>query len=304
MMSTAAQAPAKSLTAASPAATTTGTITRRRKPRRARLGQVGIHILLIAMTALVLAPFVWMLLGSFKTYDDLINRPSLPPSPFTIANYKEIFEQAYFGSAFVNSTVIAVARVLLACGTSVVLGYVFAKYRFRGKSPLFILLLSTMLIPFPAILVPLYLTMSELDLLNKVSGLIAIAVFSTFGTFLLRQWIGGISDSYIEAARMDGASELWIIVRIIVPLSRTPLAALAVFTFLGSWDDYLFPSVVLTDPSVRTLPLALAGLKSLFWERYEIYCAGAMITVVPVMILYAFMQRHFVRGLTMGGTKE
>lgn len=278
--------------------------TRRRGVFRRTRGQILIHIILVAMSSAVLLPFLWMLLGSFKTYDDLINRPSLPPSPPTLANYREIFEQANFGGAFVNSAIIAVARVLLACGTSVVLGYVFAKYRFRGKGVVFTVLLSTMLIPFPAILVPLYLTLSEFNLLNQVSGLIVVSVFSTFGTFLLRQWIIGIPDSYIEAARMDGAGELWIILRIIVPLSRTPLAALAIFTFLGSWDDYLFPNVVLTDPAVKTLPLALAGLKSLFWERYEIYCAGAMVTVVPVMLLYAFMQRHFVRGLTMGGTKE
>jgi ABC-type glycerol-3-phosphate transport system permease component len=278
--------------------------TRRRRFLSRRWGQILIHALLIGMTLVVLLPFLWMLLGSFKTYDDLINRPSLPPSPATLANYKEIFQQANFGGAFINSAIVAVARVILACGTSVVLGYIFAKYQFRGKGLVFIVLLSTMLIPFPAILVPLYLTLSEFDLLNQISGLIVISVFSTFGTFLLRQWITGIPDSYIEAARMDGAGELWIIWRIIVPLSRTPLAALAIFTFLGSWDDYLFPNVVLTDPAVKTLPLALAGLKSLFWERYEIYCAGAMVTVVPVMLLYAFMQRHFVRGLTMGGTKE
>ena len=301
-MSSATHAQATRITARPGSATEAAT--RGRRPRQRRGGQIGIHVLLVVMAVLVLLPFLWMLRGSFKTYDDLINRPSLPPSPFTMANYKEIFEQAYFGSAFINSTIVAVARVLCACVTSVVLGYVFAKYRFRGKGGVFVLLLSTMLIPFPAILVPLYLTLSELNLLNHISGLIVISVFSAFGTFLLRQWISGISDSYIEAARMDGASEWWIIWRVIVPLSRTPLAALAIFTFLGSWDDYLFPNVILTDPAVRTLPLALAGLKSLFWERYEIYCAGAMITVVPVMILYGFMQRHFVRGLTMGGTKE
>lgn len=269
-----------------------------------RIGQVAIHTILIGMTLAVLLPFMWMVLGSFKTYDDLINRPSSFPQPFTLANYAEVFAQAGFSSAFANSVIVALGRVLLACATSVVLGYIFAKYRFWGKGPLFIVLLSTMLIPFPAILVTLYLTMSNLNLLNSVTGLIVISVFSTFGIFLLRQWIGGIPDAYIEAARVDGAGEWWIILRIIVPLSRTPLAALAIFTFLGSWDDFLFPSIVLTDPEVKTLPLALAGLKSLFWERYEIFCAGAMITVVPVMILYSFMQKHFVRGLTMGGTKE
>lgn len=286
------------------AATASAATTRRQRRRPPWLGQAGIHTVLVLMAFLVLAPFVWMVVGSVKTYNDLINRPSLPPNPFTSANYSEIFHQANFSGALANSLYMAVGRVVLACLTSVVLGYVFAKYRFWGRNVLFVVLLATMLVPFPAILVPLYLTLSEFHLLNSISGLILIAACSTFGTFLLRQWISGIPDGYIEAARIDGASEFWVIGRIIIPLCRTPLAALAVFTFLGSWDDYLFPSVTLTSPHVKTLPLALAGLKSLFWERYEIYCAGAMVTVVPVMIVYAFAQRHFVRGLTMGGMKE
>jgi multiple sugar transport system permease protein len=277
-----------------------------RPPRRKRFptSQLFIHVVLIAMAALVLAPFVWMVLGSFKTYPDLINRPSHLPSPWTLANYQEIFGIGNFGGAFVNSFVVAAARTVLACGTSVLLGYIFAKYQFWGKSVVFAVLLSTMLIPFPAIMVALYLKLASLELLNSLMGLIAVAVFSTFGTFLLRQWISGIPDAFVEAARIDGAGELWIIARVILPLSAAPLAALAVFTFLGSWDDFLFPGIVLTDPGVRTLPLALSGLKSLFWERYEIFCAGAMVTVIPVMILYGFMQKHFVRGLTMGGAKE
>jgi multiple sugar transport system permease protein len=274
------------------------------RERRRPPTQVAVHVTLIVMTVAILAPFLWMLFGSLRTYDDLINRPALPPSPWTVANYVEILTQTNFPTAFVNSLVMAVGRVVLACATSVAIGFVFAKYRFWGRDTLFVVLLATMFVPFPAILVPLYLTMSELSLLNSVGGLVIIAACSTFGVFLLRQWITGIPDDYIEAARIDGASEFWVLTRIIVPLSRTPLAALAIFTFLGSWDDYLFPSVVLTDPEAKTLPLALAGLKSLFWERYEIFCAGAMVTVIPVMIVYAFMQRHFIRGLTMGGLKE
>ena len=261
------------------------------------------HAILVAGVVVVLVPFIWMVLGSFKTYPNLVNRPNQLPSPWTLASYYEIFSLANFGPAFVNSVVVAVARTLLACVTSLVVGYVFAKYRFWGREFLFAALLCTMLIPFPAIMVALYLRLASLDLLNTLWALILVAVFSTFGIFLLRQWISGIPDAYIDAARIDGAGELWIIARIIAPLSAAPLAALAIFTFLGSWDDFLFPTVVLTDPSIHTLPLALAGLKSLFWERYEIFCAGAMITVVPVMIVYSFLQRHFVRGLTMGGLK-
>lgn len=275
--------------------------------RRPRFGQLASHAVLIIMTVGVLLPFFWMALGSLKTYDDLLNSAWTLPNPWTLDNYAEIFSQTNFSVAFLNSVIMAGARVVLVCVTSVAVGYVFAKYRFPGRDFLFLALLATMMVPFAAVLVPLYLTLGDLHLLNGrngLIGLIAVGAYSAFGIFLLRQFIRDIPDSFIDAARIDGASELWVLRRIIVPLSRAPLAALAIFTFLWSWDDFLFPSIVLSDPSVRTLPLALAGLKSLYWERYELYSAGAMVTVVPVMILYLFMQRHFVRGLTMGGVKD
>lgn len=278
--------------------------TPRGRRRRLPWAQVPIHLVLALMVVLVMLPFLWMALGSFKTYPDLINNPNRLPDPFTTENYQEIFGLANFTNAFINSVIVAAFRTVTACITSLMLGYVFAKYHFFGKNALYLLLLSTMLVPFPSVMVALYLRLSELHLLNQLSGLIAVAVFSTFGTLILRQWISGIPNELIDAARLDGAGELRIIASIIAPLSAPPLGALAVFTFLISWDDYLFPSIVLTDPNTRTLPLALAGLKSLFWERYELFCAGAMITVVPVMLLYAFMQNHFVRGMTfMGGVK-
>lgn len=278
---------------------------KRRKPlwmRQLTPGQILRHVILIAMMFVVLMPFVWMLLGAFKTYDDLMRNPGMWPDPFTLQNFEEIFLLTPFASAFVNSLVLAVAKVVAACATSLVLGYIFAKYRFPGRGLLFGLILSTMLIPFTAIFIPLYLTMSEFGLLNSIEGLFVISIFSGFGTFLLRQWLLGLPDSYIEAARVDGAGEFRIMFRIIAPMAGAPLAALAVFTFLGSWDDFLFPNIVLTDPEVRTIPLALAGLKSLYWERYEIFAAGAMVTVVPVMILYGFLQKYFISGLT-GGIK-
>lgn len=278
---------------------------KRRNPlwmRQLTPGQILRHVILIAMMFVVLMPFVWMLLDAFKTYDDLMRNPGMWPDPFTLQNFEEIFLLTPFASAFVNSLVLAVAKVVAACATSLVLGYIFAKYRFPGRGLLFGLILSTMLIPFTAIFIPLYLTMSEFGLLNSIEGLFVISIFSGFGTFLLRQWLLGLPDSYIEAARVDGAGEFRIMFRIIAPMAGAPLAALAVFTFLGSWDDFLFPNIVLTDPEVRTIPLALAGLKSLYWERYEIFAAGAMVTVVPVMILYGFLQKYFISGLT-GGIK-
>ncbi len=266
------------------------------------IGQIAAHSVLILLVIADILPFVWMALGSFKTYRDLANNPGLP-NPWTLANYYEIVTRANFAQAFLNSVLVATPRVFLACFTSAAVAYVFAKYRFPGRDLLFTLLLSTMMVPFVVTLVPLYVTLADLRLVNRLSALVVIAVFSTIGTFILRQSIMDIPDDLIEAARIDGAGEVWIYTRLIVPLCRAPLAALAVFTFLFSWDDYMFPSIVLTTPAVKTLPLVLAGLRSLYWQRYELYAAGSMLTVVPVMLLYAVMQRQFVRGIALTGLK-
>ena len=187
--------------------------------------------------------------------------------------------------------------------TSAAAAYVFAKYRFWGKEQLFIVILSTMMVPFAVVLVPLYVTIADIGLSNKLGGVIVPVLFFTFGIFLMRQFLEGIPSDLIDAGRIDGASEWWIFSRIIIPLSTAPMAALAVFTFLFNWDNFLWPLVVLTSPKSQTLPLVLAGLRSLYWERYDMWAAGSMLTVAPVMLLYAVAQKQFIRGITMTGLK-
>lgn len=269
---------------------------------RLRPSQLAAHAFLLVLTVSILLPFIWLVLASFKTYADLTSNHGLP-NPWTLANYVEIFSRTNIALSILNSVIVSAGRVILVCVTSVMVGFVFAKYRFPGREFVFAVLLSTLMVPFAVILIPLYVTLSELRLLNSLTGLIAVSVYSTFGIFFLRQTIRDISNDFIEAARIDGAGEIWILMRVIVPLSRTALAALAVFTFLFSWDDFLFPNIVLTDPNIKTLPLVLAGLRTLYWDRYELYAAGSMLTVVPVMVLYAAMQKQFVQGITMGGVK-
>jgi ABC-type glycerol-3-phosphate transport system permease component len=251
----------------------------------------------------VMLPFLWLVFGSFKTYQDLIANPWFPHR-WIIKNYVTVFSQGGIGRAFVNSAIVAVAQVFFTCTTSVLLGYVFAKYRFLGKDVLFVILLSTLMVPLGAVVVPLYLLLAGLNLTNNIVGLIVISMWNMFGVYLLRQNIRGVSDEYIDAARMEGAGELRIVLRVIVPLARAPIAALAILTFLSSWDNYLFPSIVLTSASSKTLPLALQGLQGLFWARYELFCAGAMLAIVPVMVIYTIFQRQFIRGLSFGGLKE
>lgn len=274
----------------------------KQKERSLNLGQVAGHVILMVVVVMNLLPIVWLVFASFKTYQDLTNNPWWP-RPWTVANFQTILGRLNFPRAFLNSVIVAVPRVLLACLTSTATGYVFAKYEFPGRDILFVLLLSTMMVPFVVIMIPLYITLADLGLVNKLISLVIIAFFSTMGTFLLRQSIRDIPDDLMDAARIDGAGEFWIYSRLIVPLSKGPMSALAIFAFLTSWDSFMFPSIVLTDPKVKTLPLVLAGMQGIYWDRYELYAAGAMLTVVPVMILYAFMQRQFIEGITMTGFK-
>ncbi|MHB0859441.1 MAG: carbohydrate ABC transporter permease [Anaerolineae bacterium] len=260
------------------------------------------HAVLLTVALASILPFVWMVLGSFKTYRDLAANPWLP-RPWIVGNYVEILKRADFAKATLNSVFVAVPRVVSGCLTSAGVAYAFAKYRFPGRDLLFTILLSTMMVPFTVTLVPLYVTLANLQLVNNLTGLIIFGFYNTFGIFLLRQSIAGIPNDLIEAARMDGAKETWIFTRLILPLSGAPLAALAVVTFLGSWDDFILPSIVLTKPGIQTLPLVLAGMRGLYWQRYELYCAGSMLTVVPVMVMYALLQRYFIEGIALTGLK-
>jgi multiple sugar transport system permease protein len=270
---------------------------------QASLGQLIAHVILLFMAVLAIFPFIWMIFASFKTFKDLVSSNKLLPEVWTLNNYIEIASRINFPLAFLNSVIAATTVTLFTLLTSAALGYVFAKYRFWGKEKLFLLLLSTMMVPFAVVLVPLYLTVTGFGLANHLGGIIITGLWSSFGMFMLRQFMESIPYELIDAARIDGASEWRIFGQLILPLSGAPLAALAVFAFLGNWDSYLWPLVVLSSPEKQTLPLVLAGLRNLWWTRYEMWSAGSMLTVVPVMLLYSLASKYFIRGIAMTGLK-
>lgn len=261
------------------------------------------HIVLLLLTFTSLMPFVWMVFASFKSYIELTTSKQLLPKVWTWDNYVQILQRVGFARAFWNTTIVTVIITCATLLTAALAGYVFAKYRFWGKEGLFTILLSTLMVPFAVVLVPLYVTIANLSMVDHLSGIIVTALVSTFGIFLMRQFMESIPNDLIDAGRIDGAGELWIFLWVVLPLAKAPLAALAVFTFLGSWDSFLWPLVVLTSPENQTLPLVLAGLRALYWSRYELYAAGSMLTVLPVMILYAAASKQFVRGIAMTGIK-
>jgi multiple sugar transport system permease protein len=268
-----------------------------------RVGQLLLHIFYIAWGALCIFPFIWMIFASFKPFKELMSTRDLLPHTWTLAAYQTIIQRVNFLAGFANSLLVAVTVTVAAVLTSAAMGFIFAKYRFPGKEKVFVVLLATMMVPFAVVMVPLYVIIARIGLANQLAGIMVTGICSTFGIFMLRQFMESIPDELIDAARIDGASEWRIFFTIIGPMSGAPMAALAVFTFLGSWDSLIWPLIVLSSPEKQTLPLILAGLRNVYWTRYELYAAGSMLTVVPVMILYSFASRYFIRGLAMTGMK-
>lgn len=266
-------------------------------------GTIASHGVLIAASFVAIAPFVWSTFGSFKRFRELVESAEMLPRVWTLDNYVEILTRQHFVGAFINSALIATTVTISSLVTSAALGFVFAKYRFRGREPLFTLLISTLMVPFVVLLVPLYVTVTKIGLVNNIGGVVVISLWTSFGIFMMRQFMEAVPSELLDAARIDGASEWRVFAQIAAPLVAAPLGALGVFVFLDSWDSFLWPQTVLSSPANQTLPLVLAGLKSLYWTRYDLWSAGSMLTVIPVMILYAFASRHFIRGIALGGIK-
>jgi len=264
-----------------------------------------IYVVLGLGLVLVVTPFVWMLLGSFKTNGELRqNPPTWWPQAPTLDNYRELFTRLDFPQFFTNSVVVAVVVTVGNLVFCSMLGYAFAKIDFWGRTWMFRLVLATLMIPGMVTLVPLFVLVSNLGMVNTYFGLILPFLAGPFGVFLMRQFMQGIPDELIDAARVDGAGELRIFATVVMPLCRPALATLAILTFLGSWNNFLWPLVVASTEDMYTLPVALAlysvGQNS---TNYGLLLAGACVVLVPVLAVFLALQRHFVQGLATTGLK-
>ena len=254
---------------------------------------------------LMATPFVWMVLSSFKTTRELRQAPSrwIPEEP-TLENYRELFQRLDFPRYFFNSTVVALAVTagnLLFCS---MLGYALAKLEFPGKRVLFAVVLATLMIPGVVALVPLFVLVSNFNLTNTHAGLILPFVAGAFGVFLMRQFMLGIPNDLLDAARVDGAGEYRIFFRVVLPLCGPALATLGVLTFLSSWNNFFWPLVVASSEDMYTLPVALA-LFSIGQQESNValQMAGATVVVLPVVILFFAMQRFVIQGIATTGLK-
>ncbi len=276
----------------------------RRRAGGSSAGQWLLAVVLGAASLLFVLPLFLMLSASFKPMAEIIQAsPTLLPQSPTLDNFRYVLQEAPYLSWYRNSLVVSTAVTALCMFTSALGGYIFAKFEFPLKKPLFALVLATLMIPFPVLLIPNYIVANRLGLLNSLWALILPGVVSAFGIFLVRQFVAGIPSDLIEAARLDGASEWAIFARIVVPLVRPALAALGVFTFLASWNDYLWPLVAINDLEKSTLPLALTFFNSTHATRYDLVMAAATMAVVPVLIVFLIFQRQIVKALVLAGMK-
>lgn len=269
-----------------------------------RLATTLLHAALLWIAALTAFPLLWMLSASFMPSGEASTfPPPLLPSAPTLEHYRALFERADMGRYLLNSGAVATAVTLVSLFINSLAGYAFAKLRFRGRERVFRSLLAALVIPAQVAMLPLFLEMRALGLVNSYAGVIVPAAASIFGIFLIRQFALSIPESLLEAARIDGATEFEIYWRIAMPLMRPVLVTLALFTFMGSWNDFMWPLIVLTDDDLYTLPVALATLTRERVQDNEFMMAGAVVTTLPVLVVFLALQRHYVRGIMLGGVK-
>ena len=253
----------------------------------------------------VITPFVWMILGSFKPQGELLRVPPTwwPESP-TLENYRSLFSKENFLRYFFNSTVVAVIITVANVTFCSMVGYALAKLRFRGKKLVFALVMGTLMVPGMVTFVPLFVLVANLGLVDTYPGLILPFLVTPFGVFLMRQFIIELPDDLLDAGRIDGAGELRIFRQIILPLCGPGLATLGILTFLGSWNNFLWPLVVAQTQEHYTLPVALALFSTgQNQTNYGLLLAGATVVVLPILIVFLVFQRRFIEGIATTGIK-
>jgi len=265
----------------------------------------ALNVLTVVGAVFLLLPYFWMVSSSLKTQDEIFRLPIewVPPAP-QWANYPTALGRFPFGIYFFNSAVVALA--VMACNVffGSLAAYGLAKFRFPLREVCFRAILSTLMLPLEILLVPTFLVVRQLGLLDSHGGLILPLAVDAFGIFLMRQYFLDLPDSLLEAGRLDGCSEFGIYWRIVLPNSRPALAALAVLSFRENWDQFLWPLVIVSREALKTFPLGLALFEGSFNASYHEMMAAAVVGMIPMMVLFLVFQRAFIRGLTLTGLKE
>ncbi|HZR81405.1 MAG TPA: carbohydrate ABC transporter permease [Candidatus Binatia bacterium] len=271
---------------------------------RSRARVIALHAALVAASAITLAPLAWMVSLSLMP-SGAASRVPLPlvPSEPTLEHYRTLFGRLDVARYAANSALVASAVTAISLLLNALAGYAFAKLRFAGRDRVFRGLLAALIIPSQIGMLPLFLMLRGMGLVNTYSGVVVPGLASIFGIFLVRQYALSLPDSLLDAARVDGASELRIFGSIVLPASLPILTTLALFTFMGTWNDFLWPLIVLSEQSRFTLPVALANLLGEHAQDVELMMAGAVLTVAPMVVLFLALQRYYVAGVVGGSVK-
>jgi ABC-type glycerol-3-phosphate transport system permease component len=274
--------------------------------RRLSLGaQLALHATLILVAVAMFFPFLWMIATALRPQGHEADLSLVPQPYLAFENFARAwnFRGSFFFQWTVNSILTSTIATALAVLLNSLSGFAFAKYQFKGRDLLFYAVLATLMIPFQVTMIPVYITLARLGLVNTYWGVILPGTASAFGIFLIRQFMQTIPDELLDAARIDGSSELGIFARIIVPLSMPAMAVLAIFTFLGRWNDYLLPLLIMNRRQMYTLQLGIVNFMGEYRAEWNLLMAVSLLSILPTVAVFLFFQRYFVRGIAMTGMK-
>jgi multiple sugar transport system permease protein len=261
----------------------------------------GIVLALIGIVMLL--PFIWMILSALKTESEVLRMPpTLVPHTVTLDNFKNLFVNMNF-DVYLKNTLIIVLCSFVGLLLNAMAGFGFAKYKFKGKEPMFYLVLATMMIPGQVTMIPVYLILNSLHLTNTMTGIVLPGLVGAFSVFLFRQFMSTIPDELLEATRLDGASEFRTFLQIVLPISKPILAVQAILTFIAGWNSFLWPLIIANDEKLYTLSVGLSLLKGQFNGKFALQMAGSTFMVLPIIIIFSIFQKHIIENYTISGMK-
>ena len=273
-----------------------------RPRRRLNTPMLLAYLTLTVGIVVTLFPFMWMLLTSFKSFQELFNLSFFPAAP-TLDNYRQVLLETKFIQWFGNSLLIAGVTTASVLFFDSMVGYTLAKFDFPGKNLIFILILSTLMIPTEMLVIPWYLMSAKLGWLNTYWGIMFPGLMTAFGTFLMKQFFEGVPNDFLEAARVDGLNEFTIWWKIAMPMVVPAISALAIFTFLGNWTAFFWPLIVTTSKELYTLPVGISSFSAEASIQWELIMTGAAIGTIPTLLVFLLLQRYIVRGVMLAGLK-
>lgn len=274
-----------------------------RKKNKNKTAQIIVGVILAVGGLFMITPFIWMILSSLKTDAEIMRiPPTIWPRQLTIENFKKLFTEFNF-LLYLKNTLIIVACSFGGLFLNAMAGYGFAKYKFKGKTVLFYMVLATMMIPGQVTMIPVYLILSKVGLTNTMVGIVLPGLVGAFGIFLFRQFMSNISDELLEAARLDGASEARIFLRIVLPVCRPIIAVQGILAFIAGWNSFLWPLIMANDEKFYTLSVGLSLLKGQYSSNYALQMAGSTFMVIPIIIMFIAFQKYILDGFNVSGMK-